>query len=84
MVTSHGRLEKITPFQTIEWYHGIALLALIVLSDLASPLPLFFILSTMANNAVIGQMFLKSVLSYVVAVVVVSVFAVSKAARKEK
>ncbi|MFT6999421.1 MAG: hypothetical protein ACJAVW_000431 [Spirosomataceae bacterium] len=83
---SYGRLEKI-PFQTIEWYHGIAPLALIVLTRFSIPASTsFLILSTMANNAVIGQMFLKSVLGYVVAAVVAFVFwvAVSKVLDEKK
>lgn len=77
---SYGRLEKI-PFQTIQWYHGIAPLALIILTRFSIPASTsFLILSTMANNEVIGQMFLKSVLGYAVASVVAFAFwiAVSK------
>ncbi len=71
---SYGRLEKI-PFQTIEWYHGIAPIVLIILTRFSIPASTsFLILSTMANNEVIGQMFLKSVLGYVVAAVVAFVF----------
>lgn len=71
---SYGRLEKI-PFQTIEWYHGIAPLVLIILTRFSIPASTsFLILSTMADNAVIGQMFLKSVLGYVVAAITAFVF----------
>ena len=65
-----GRLDKI-PHLSVEWYHLLAPLVLLILTRYGIPVSTtFLVLSLFASSVVIEKMLLKSMLGYVVAAVV--------------
>ena len=66
---SYGRLDKI-PFQTVEWYHVMAPLALLFLTRIGIPVSTsFLVLSVFASSFVLEKMLIKSFMGYGVAAV---------------
>ena len=66
---SYGRLDKI-PFQTVEWYHILAPLALLFLTRLGIPVSTsFLVLSVFASSFVLEKMLIKSFMGYGVAAI---------------
>jgi len=64
---SYGRLDKI-PYQTIEWYHAVAPLILVVLTRYGIPVSTtFLVLSAFASTVVLEKVLLKSAMGYIVA-----------------
>ena len=64
---SYGRLEKI-PFQTVQWYHAMAPLILVVLTRFGVPVSTtFLVLSAFASAVVLEKVLVKSAMGYVVA-----------------
>jgi len=64
---SYGRLDKI-PFQTVEWYHILAPVALLFLTRLGIPVSTsFLVLSVFASSFVLEKMLIKSFMGYGVA-----------------
>lgn len=67
---SFGRLNKF-PEITIEWYHALAPLALVILTRMGIPVSTtFLVLSTFATSVVLEKMLMKSVMGYGVAAIV--------------
>jgi len=67
---SFGRLDKI-PFQEIQWYHALAPLALIALTQRGIPVSTsFLVLSAFASTFILEKMLVKSVIGYGLAAVV--------------
>ena len=65
---SYGRLDKI-PFQTVEWYHILAPVALLFLTRLGIPVSTsFLVLSVFASSFVLEKMLIKSFMGYGLAV----------------
>ena len=66
---SYGRLDKI-PFQTVEWYHILAPLALLFLTRIGIPVSTsFLVLSVFASSFVLEKMLIKSFMGYGVAAI---------------
>lgn len=66
---SYGRLDKI-PFQTVEWYHVMAPLALLFLTRIGIPVSTsFLVLSVFASSFVLEKMLIKSFMGYGVAAI---------------
>ena len=64
---SYGRLNKI-PEQTIQWYHVLAPLTLVILTRMGIPVSTsFLVLSVFASNIVLQKMFMKSAVGYALA-----------------
>lgn len=64
---SYGRLEKI-PYQTIQWYHAVAPLVLVLLTRFGVPVSTtFLVLSAFASTVVLEKVLLKSAMGYIVA-----------------
>jgi hypothetical protein len=67
---SFGRLDKI-PFQEIQWYHALAPLALIALTQRGIPVSTsFLVLSAFASTFILEKMLIKSVIGYGLAAIV--------------
>jgi len=67
---SFGRLDKI-PFQEIQWYHALAPLALIALTQRGIPVSTsFLVLSAFASTFILEKMLVKSVIGYGLAAIV--------------
>ena len=61
---SFGRLDRI-PFQEIQWYHALAPLALIALTQKGIPVSTsFLVLSAFASTFILEKMLIKSVIGY--------------------
>ncbi len=61
---SFGRLDRI-PFQEIQWYHALAPLALIALTQKGIPVSTsFLVLSAFASTFVLEKMLIKSIIGY--------------------
>lgn len=57
---SYGRLEKIPPV-TVEWYHALAPIALLILTRFGIPVSTsFLVLSVFSTTVVLEKMFMKS------------------------
>ena len=83
---SYGRLAKI-PFQEVKWYHGIAPLALILLTRIGIPVSTsFLILATFISMDVFKEMLVKTITGYGVAAITAYIFwiAVSKILDEKK
>jgi len=66
---SYGRLERI-PFETVEWYHVLAPLSLVLLTRIGIPVSTsFLVLSVFASSVVLEKMLMKSFMGYGVAAV---------------
>ena len=66
---SYGRLDKI-PFQTVEWDHILAPLALLFLTRIGIPVSTsFLVLSVFASSFVLEKMLIKSFMGYGVAAI---------------
>ena len=66
---SHGRLNKI-PFETVQWYHAMAPLVLVILTRIGIPISTsLLVLSAFASSLVLEKILLKSVLGYAIAAV---------------
>ncbi len=66
---SYGRLDKIPPV-TIEWYHAMAPLVLVILTRVGVPVSTtFLVLSVFASTFVMEKMLLKSAMGYGVAAI---------------
>ena len=64
---SYGRLVK-RPFQTVQWYHAMAPLILVVLTRFGVPVSTtFLVLSAFASAVVLEKVLVKSAMGYVVA-----------------
>ena len=64
---SYGKLDKI-PFQSVQWYHILAPLALLILTRLGIPVSTsFIVLSVFATSVVMQSMLVKSFVGYFVA-----------------
>ena len=64
---SYGRLTKI-PYQTVEWYHAVAPMILVVLTRFGVPVSTtFLVLSAFASTVVLEKVLLKSAMGYMVA-----------------
>lgn len=67
---SYGRLEKIPPV-TVEWYHALAPIALLILTRFGIPVSTsFLVLSVFSTSVVLEQMFMKSFVGLSLAAVV--------------
>ena len=67
---SFGRLDNI-PFQEIQWYHALAPLALIALTQRGIPVSTsFLVLSAFASTFILEKMLIKSVIGYGLAAIV--------------
>jgi hypothetical protein len=61
---SFGRLDRI-PFQEVQWYHAMAPLALIALTQKGIPVSTsFLVLSAFASTFILEKMLIKSVIGY--------------------
>jgi hypothetical protein len=61
---SYGRLTRI-PFQNIHWYHAVAPLVLLWITNLGVPVSTtFLVLSAFASTVVLEKMLIKSVVGY--------------------
>ena len=66
---SYGRLERI-PFETVEWYHVLAPLSLVLLTRIGIPVSTsFLVLSVFASSVVLEKMLMKSFMGHGVAAV---------------
>lgn len=66
---SYGRLERI-PFETVQWYHVLAPLSLVLLTRIGIPVSTsFLVLSVFASSVVLEKMLMKSFMGYGVAAV---------------
>lgn len=66
---SYGRLERI-PFETVQWYHVLAPLSLVLLTRIGIPVSTsFLVLSVFASSVVLEKMLIKSFMGYGVAAV---------------
>lgn len=66
---SFGRLERI-PYEPVQWYHVMAPIILVAITRFGIPVSTtFLVLSTFANDALIEDMLVKSVVGYVVAAI---------------
>ena len=66
---SFGRLDKIPPI-TVQWYHAMAPLVLVVLTKVGIPLSTtFLVLSVFASGVVMEKMLLKSAMGYGIAAI---------------
>jgi|TARA_R110002051_G_scaffold271244_1_gene331599 hypothetical protein len=64
---SYGRLEKI-PYQTVQWYHALAPLILVILTRFGIPVSTtFLVLSAFASTLILEKVLIKSALGYAVA-----------------
>ena len=64
---AYGRLEKI-PHQTVQWYHAVAPLILVVLTRYGVPVSTtFLVLSSFASTVILEKVLLKSAMGYIVA-----------------
>ena len=87
---AYGRLERI-PYQTVQWYHAVAPLILVVLTRYGVPVSTtFLVLSSFASTVILEKVLLKSAMGYIVAAaaayviwLVVSRFWENKKANKE-
>lgn len=66
---SHGRLNKI-PFETVQWYHALAPLVLVILTRVGIPISTsLLVLSAFASSLVLEKILIKSALGYGIAAV---------------
>ena len=66
---SYGRLETI-PFETVQWYHLLAPLALVILTRFGIPVSTsFLVLSVFASSFILEKMLIKSFMGYGVAAI---------------
>ncbi len=66
---SYGRLNKI-PFETVQWYHALAPLLLVILTRFGIPISTsLLVLSAFASSLVFEKILLKSALGYGIAAV---------------
>ena len=66
---SYGRLERI-PFETVQWYHVLASLSLVLLTRIGIPVSTsFLVLSVFVSSVVLEKMLMKSFMGYGVAAV---------------
>lgn len=64
---SYGRLDRI-PYQTVQWYHAVAPLILVVLTRFGIPVSTtFLVLSSFASTVILEKVLMKSALGYLVA-----------------
>lgn len=71
---SYGRLTKI-PHQEVQWYHGIAPVALVTLTTMGIPVSTsFLVLTTFADGIVFNKMLVKSLIGYGLASIVAYLF----------
>ena len=64
---AYRRLERI-PYQTVQWYHAVAPLILVVLTRYGVPVSTtFLVLSSFASTVILEKVLLKSAMGYIVA-----------------